>query len=145
MPGEWPWQVSLRLTHPQAGKVGHWCGGVLIDKQWVMTAAHCILNPVFSLPQAVFWEVRVGEHNQKVSEPFEKTYTVARVFHYPWYRGYDNDMALMKLSQPVEVNEYVPPFACPQMPTKSSRTGSALPRAGEKLITTSVELIYCKR
>ncbi|CAG2101083.1 unnamed protein product [Medioppia subpectinata] len=25
-PGEWPWQVSIRLTHPQAGKVGHWCG-----------------------------------------------------------------------------------------------------------------------
>ncbi|RWS30337.1 serine protease 27-like protein, partial [Leptotrombidium deliense] len=102
MPGEWPWQVSLRLTHPQVGKVGHWCGGVLIDRSWVMTAAHCILNPVFSLPQAIFWEVRVGEHNQKITEPYEKTYTVSRVFHYPWYRGYDNDIALMKLSEPIE-------------------------------------------
>lgn len=70
-------------------------------------------SPVFSLPQAIFWEVRVGEHNQKLTETTEKTYTVSRVFHYPWYRGYDNDMALMKLSQPVEVNEYVSPICMP--------------------------------
>lgn len=68
---------------------------------------------MFSLPQAVFWEVRVGEHNQKLSETTEKTYTVARVFHYHWYRGYDNDMALMKLSQPIDESEYVSPVCMP--------------------------------
>ncbi|RWS17613.1 testisin-like protein [Dinothrombium tinctorium] len=70
-------------------------------------------SPVFSLPQAIFWEVRVGEHNQKITETYEKTYSVSRVFHYPWYRGYDNDIALMKLSEPVEVNEYVSPICLP--------------------------------
>ncbi|GFO33011.1 serine protease [Plakobranchus ocellatus] len=32
---EFPWQVSL-MHNGQ-----HWCGGTLIDDQWVLTAAHC--------------------------------------------------------------------------------------------------------
>lgn len=62
----------------------------------------------------MFWEVRVGEHNQKLTETSERTYSVARVFHYPWYRGYDNDLALMKLTSPIEVNDYVSPICLPE-------------------------------
>lgn len=40
--GSWPWQVSLQLLHPKLGFIGHWCGGVLIEPTWVVTAAHCI-------------------------------------------------------------------------------------------------------
>ena len=46
----------------------------------------------------------------------EKTYSVSRIFHYPWYRGYDNDIALMKLTEPVEINEYVTPICMPTDP-----------------------------
>ncbi|RXN39251.1 chymotrypsin-like protease CTRL-1 [Labeo rohita] len=40
--GSWPWQVSI-----QSVKFGaHFCGGSLINKDWVLSAAHCFQGPV---------------------------------------------------------------------------------------------------
>ena len=45
--GEFPWQVSLRSV----GSIGatHFCGGSVIDKDWILTAAHCCAGQVSSL------------------------------------------------------------------------------------------------
>jgi len=40
--GEFGWQASLELLHPSLGFIGHWCGGVLVHRLWVISSAHCI-------------------------------------------------------------------------------------------------------
>ena len=46
-PGSWPWQVLLDFK-AQVGPV--WCGGSILNRFWIVTAAHCFdcgNNPEF--------------------------------------------------------------------------------------------------
>ncbi|XP_013791170.2 testisin-like [Limulus polyphemus] len=69
--------------------------------------------PLFSLPHPIYWHVRVGDHHLKRQEGSEKTYNVSHVFYNHWYRNYDNDIAMMRLKEPVELNDYVQPVCLP--------------------------------
>ncbi|CAB1343707.1 unnamed protein product [Coregonus sp. 'balchen'] len=98
--GSWPWQASLHLFGD------HVCGGSLINKEWVMSAAHC-----FSSSSPNGWNIILGRQNQEGSNPNEVSRTVAQIVLHPVYNNdnNDNDIALLRLTSPVSFTNYIRP------------------------------------
>lgn len=102
-PGEWCWQVALINSLNQ-----YLCGGALIGKQWVLTAAHCVTN-IVRAGDAIY--VRVGDHDltQKFGSPGAQTLRVATTYihHNHNSQTLDNDIALLKLHGEADLKEGV--------------------------------------
>ncbi|KAL5284960.1 hypothetical protein ACFFRR_006964 [Megaselia abdita] len=102
--GQFPWQASLELLHPSLGFLGHWCGGVLIDPNWVLSAAHCIHNDLFNLPLPPLWTVVLGEHDRSVESGYEQRIPVEKIVLHKTYENFLHDLVLMKLSIPANIS-----------------------------------------
>ncbi|KAF7652549.1 hypothetical protein LDENG_00095320 [Lucifuga dentata] len=102
-----PHQVSLNSGY-------HFCGGSLVNENWVVSAAHCYKSNT---------EVRLGEHNIKVTEGHEQFIRSTRSIRHPNYNFYtlENDVMLIKLSRPATLNQYVQPVA---LPTRCAAAGT---------------------
>ncbi|KTG47356.1 hypothetical protein cypCar_00045936 [Cyprinus carpio] len=99
--GSWPWQVSIQS--PTFG--GHFCGGSLINKDWVLSAAHCFQSSITTI------EIYLGRQSQSGSNPNEAFRTASRVINHPDYSDptHDNDIALLRLSSSVTFSDYIKP------------------------------------
>uniref|UniRef100_A0A3Q2SPP9 Peptidase S1 domain-containing protein n=1 Tax=Fundulus heteroclitus TaxID=8078 RepID=A0A3Q2SPP9_FUNHE len=97
-PGSWPWMVSLHISRwPR-------CGGSLINDQWVLTVARCVY---WYSPSSV--TVYLGRQSQEGSNPNEVMRKVDQIISHPDYYNYNNDIALVKLSEPVSFTSYISP------------------------------------
>ncbi|XP_039897566.1 transmembrane protease serine 9-like isoform X1 [Simochromis diagramma] len=98
--GSWPWQVSLQTSG------SHFCGGSLINSQWVLTAAHCFET---STPTGL--TVNLGRQSLRGSNPNAVSRTVTQIIKHPNYNSGtdDNDICLLRLSSPVTFNNYISP------------------------------------
>uniref|UniRef100_I3J5C5 chymotrypsin n=1 Tax=Oreochromis niloticus TaxID=8128 RepID=I3J5C5_ORENI len=98
VPHSWPWQVSL-----QDYTGFHFCGGSLINENWVVTAAHCTIRTSD--------RVILGEHDRSSSAENIQTLAPGKVFRHPNYNSYtiNNDITLIKLATPAQLGTRVSP------------------------------------
>ncbi|XP_040904064.1 coagulation factor IXa [Toxotes jaculatrix] len=103
-PGEIPWQVAL-MTRP-GGRL--FCGGSILSRWWVITAAHCLMEVHGS------FFVRVGEHNIYMNDRTERDHDVFEQHIHPRYNAseslYNHDIALLYLKTPITFSTRVRPI-----------------------------------
>ncbi|XP_025900258.1 trypsin II-P29 [Nothoprocta perdicaria] len=94
-----PYQVSLNSGY-------HFCGGSLINNQWVLSAAHCYKSSM---------QVRLGEYNIDVQEDSEVVRRASLIIRHPKYSSLtlNNDIMLIKLASAVTFSADVQPIALP--------------------------------
>merc|ERR550539_1206542 len=100
--GQHPWQAAIIKQSFLSKRIS--CGGALIGKRWVLTAAHCVHNSRIS-----DMKVRLGEWNvREQSEKYpHEDYSIEKVDKHPDYKPatFQNDLAVVRLSKDVIYKE----------------------------------------
>lgn len=102
-----PWQVFF----PPPSRAG----GALIDEYWVLTAAHVVENNPYPVMYAGTTSVVTSQLTKA------QTLSAERVFIHPGWdmdskderKNYDNDIALVRLKEPVKMGPTVSPICLP--------------------------------
>ncbi|XP_030309734.1 trypsin I-P1-like [Calypte anna] len=95
-----PYQVSLNSGY-------HFCGGSLINSQWVLSAAHCYKSRI---------QVQLGKHNLELTESTQQLINSAKIIRHSGFSSatLDNDIMLIKLAKPAQLNRSVQTVPLPK-------------------------------
>jgi len=132
-PGAWPWQVALVSSPVGSNSESLFCGGSILNDEWILSAAHCVEGDSSSAFQNIL--VRVGLHSKSSSEG--QSFRVRWVFRHPSYSNdghIHNDVALIKIEGRISWSSTVRPICLPE-------TGTYIP-SGTVCIATGWGSLY---
>nr|ACO10347.1 Anionic trypsin-1 precursor [Caligus rogercresseyi] len=106
-PNSIPYQISFQRARDGFA----FCGGSILDETTVITAAHCC-----DRQQADKVQIVAGEHDLKTSSGDEQLRKVTKIIMHEDYftKGTNNDICLLKLESPLEMNDKVKPVTLPE-------------------------------
>ncbi|XP_062996698.1 gilatoxin-like [Elgaria multicarinata webbii] len=112
---EHPWLVLLYTSK------GPYCDGILIDSNWVLSAAHCYESGKI--------EIKLGMHNSNVLRGNEQSRVSVATHCYPDTArttknscvNFTADIMMLKLNKPVKYSKFIAPL---RLPTVSVSVGA---------------------
>ncbi|XP_033114241.1 coagulation factor IX-like [Anneissia japonica] len=106
--------IAMKGSSPWIAQIWHTkfvemiCAGVLINHQWVLTAAHCVQTTNATAPTI---RIQLGDHDLELPEVGQRTYNVREIIVHENFNSetFDSDIALLKVDGTVEYTNYVIP------------------------------------
>lgn len=109
-PGQYPWHVSIYYFEDRA--LAFKCGGTLISKRVVLTAANCVVDQQNKtlVPQRMI--VRLGKQHLFIRDELTEEVHVGKIEIHPNYDSslMQNDIAKIVLEKEVNYTDYIQPI-----------------------------------
>jgi trypsin len=95
---DFPWQISF-----QSSSGSHFCGGSIIDANWILTAQHCVYESANAATPPSTVKIGAGSANRTTPA---QTVQIADILPYPGYTDATagKDVALLRLATPLTLN-----------------------------------------
>ncbi|GAB6030891.1 hypothetical protein CHUAL_007723 [Chamberlinius hualienensis] len=110
--GEWPWMAAV--FHTDYPSIVH-CGATIISSQWLLTAAHCIVDLYTGeLLNHNDYSILLGAVDILQGAP-DSNYRVTQLIAHKTFNVYSkkSDIGLMKLDKSIVYNDFVKPLCLP--------------------------------
>ena len=114
---QWPWMASIQVNFNRLGLgFRHVCGGSVIEKRLVLTAAHCAKNLLrISHPMRIVF----GTSDLRLNSPYRTERNIANISIHPLYIAgeFYHDVAILLLDEDLDFNAGVSKIRLPSEAT----------------------------